>query len=90
MCYSLHIATNPKGMQMNEASKSAARSYTPNPVYAARGARCKAEAAWRAVCANPHATKEQNIAAWKALQQAKANFRAACKQARLAATGSEA
>jgi hypothetical protein len=69
---------------------SAAKNYTQNPVYAARGARCRAESNWQAVVRDLSATSEQRVAAHKALKQAKADYRAALKQARIAATGSAA
>lgn len=55
-----------------------------NQIYAARIARVKAESAWRAVDRDGASTMEQRTAARKAYEQAKANYRAAFKQAKAA------
>lgn len=57
-------------------------NYKMNPIYAARIARTKAEAEWKAVDRNPNSTTDQRIKAFEAYQLAKANYRAAFKQDR--------
>lgn len=55
-------------------------NYKINPVYAARIARTKAEAEWKAVDRDPRSTVDQRVKARQAYELSKSNYRAAFKQ----------